>query len=50
LENFLESIKLAADRKDGKSQLGLARIRYELQEKFSLTVNGENVKVAINIK
>jgi hypothetical protein len=50
LENYLESMKLAAHYENGKSQLGLARLHYELEEKISLNIIGKVVRIAVNIK
>ena len=49
LEAYVSQMKEAATRSDGKSQLGLVRIRYEAGANLSLDIN-ENHEVSITIE
>lgn len=49
LDAYVMQMKEAALRSDGKSQLGLARIRYETGGELSLEIEGNMVKVLIDI-
>jgi hypothetical protein len=51
LEAYIMQMRESATRDDGKSQLGLARIRYETDAKIKLEVTPENlVTILIEIK
>ncbi|WP_028972717.1 ATP-binding protein [Spirochaeta cellobiosiphila] len=43
LEAYVSQMKIAATREDGKSQLGLARIRYEVGAKLSMETNEDDM-------
>lgn len=49
LDAYVSQMKEAALRSDGKSQLGLARIRYETGGDLRLNIEGNIVKVYIEI-
>lgn len=49
MEAYVEQMKLAATRDDGKSQLGLARIRYEANAEMDIKVEGDNVTIFLKI-
>jgi len=49
LDVYVSQMKEAALRSDGKSQLGLARIRFETGGDLKLEINGNTVKVYIDI-
>ncbi|MBN1698116.1 MAG: ATP-binding protein [Spirochaetales bacterium] len=49
LDAYVSQMKEAALRSDGKSQLGLARIRYETGGELSITIEDNVVKVSIDI-
>jgi hypothetical protein len=49
LDAYVSQMKEAALRSDGKSQLGLARIRYETGGDLRLVIEGNIVKVYIDI-
>ena len=49
LDAYVSQMKEAALRSDGKSQLGLARIRYETGGDLTLDIEGNMVKVFIDI-
>jgi hypothetical protein len=51
MEAYVNQMKLAATRDDGKSQLGLARIRFEAGANISLHVSEDNlvsIKIVLN--
>jgi hypothetical protein len=50
LEAYISLMREAATRKDGKSQLGLARIRYETGLEMALDVKETMVTVCLNTK
>lgn len=49
LDSYVSQMKEAALRSDGKSQLGIARIRYETGGDIKLNIDGNMVKVVIEI-
>lgn len=49
LDAYVSQMKEAALRSDGKSQLGLSRIRYETGGQLTLHIDGNRVKVVIDI-
>jgi hypothetical protein len=49
LDAYVSQMKEAALRSDGKSQLGLARIRYETGGDLKMEIDGNVVKVLIDI-
>ncbi len=49
LEAYLEAMKTAATREDGKSQLGLVRIRYETGGELNMRISDDNM-VTITLK
>jgi hypothetical protein len=50
LEAYMSQMREAAVRKDGKSQLGLARIRYETGLDMDVKVHGDSVTVSLESK
>jgi hypothetical protein len=48
LEAYLAMMRAAATRSDGKSQLGLVRIRYETGGTMALQVEGDRVTIKLN--
>lgn len=48
MEAYVEQMKLAATRDDGKSQLGLARIRFEAGAQLDLNISDDN-KISLKI-
>jgi len=48
MEAYIEQMKEAATREDGKSQLGLARIRYEAAAEIDLSVS-DNSEIQITL-
>jgi hypothetical protein len=42
---YMAKLMEAANRTDGKSQLGLARIRYETGAELTVSINGNRVRV-----
>lgn len=49
LDAYVSQMKEAALRSDGKSQLGLARIRYETGGELSMKIEGNTVNIFIDI-
>jgi hypothetical protein len=49
LDSYVAQMKEAALRSDGKSMLGLARIRYETGGELSLKIEGNTVNIFIDI-
>ncbi|MEQ9364681.1 MAG: hypothetical protein RIF32_10575, partial [Leptospirales bacterium] len=50
LEAYMQMMRLSAERQDGKSQLGLARIRYEANATLNVTYENGLVTVRANFK
>ncbi|MGL1890528.1 MAG: hypothetical protein OCD02_02825 [Spirochaetaceae bacterium] len=48
MEAYVEQMKLAATRDDGKSQLGLARIRFEAGAQLDMKISEDN-KISLRI-
>jgi hypothetical protein len=49
MEAYVNQMKLAATRDDGKSQLGLARIRYEANAEMEMKTDGNKVQIFLRI-